>query len=460
MGVRVFISYRRSDNRHLAGRLQDRLTDAFGDENVFYDVESIGFGHDFREVIRSTLQSVDVVVAVVGPGFSPDRLASPHDVVRMELAMAFSLAIPVIPVLVDNAEMPDPSALPPDLERFSYLHAAPLRPDPDFRPDATRLITAIRSLAESRRTTPTPAGSAAEPAKRALVDEPGPGISVLAFSRDGQLAAGDAEGAVRVWQPDTGRQLEAITTTGPPWDMAFSPHDRALAIVVSGVVLLFGPDTDRRLFWHMPRTEPVRAIAFSPDGRLLACGGIDGRIRIWNVPDRRREHEPAAHTGAVVAVAFSPDGRRLASASEGAETSIRIWDVDTGAFLGPLVGHDRQVACVTYSPAGGRLASASTDGTVRLWDPDERRLVRSITASRQPVRRVAYSPDGRLLATSATSTAVRLWDADSGELVAMLDRHSVGVRDIAFSPDGSVLATCGGARHGQARSELFLWDLT
>lgn len=149
--MRVFISYRRSDDRHLAGRLQDRLADAFGDDNVFYDVDSIPVGADFREVIRSTLQTVDVVLALVGPGWSSERLTQPNDVVRLELAMAFDLAKPVIPVLVDDAAMPAPSSLPPELERLAHLHAAPLRPDPGFHPDTQRLIDAITSLAESAR---------------------------------------------------------------------------------------------------------------------------------------------------------------------------------------------------------------------------------------------------------------------------------------------------------------------
>ncbi len=143
MSTRVFISYGRTDSRHIAGRLRDRLADAFGDENVFFDVDSVEFGVDFREVIRSTLATVDVVVAVIGTNFDAVRLARANDYVRLELAEAMAQGKLVIPVLVDDARMPAAEELPIELESLSYLNAAPLRPDPDFRRDATRLIESL-----------------------------------------------------------------------------------------------------------------------------------------------------------------------------------------------------------------------------------------------------------------------------------------------------------------------------
>ena len=72
------------------------------------------------------------------------------------------------------------------------------------------------------------------------------------------------------------------------------------------------------------------------------------------------------HDGRVSAVAFSPDGRLLATAS--AAETVRLWDPDTGAELAAVTGHDRGVHALAFSPDGRRLASAGGDGTVRLWD--------------------------------------------------------------------------------------------
>ena len=143
MSARLFISYRRADSRDAAGRLRDRLAAAFGDENIVFDVDSIDFGVDFRIKIRETLQSVDAVIVLIGPNFDLRRLSEPTDSVRLELSEAFAQKKRLIPVLVADARMPASADLPVELQPLSYLNAAHLRPDPDFRPDATRLIESL-----------------------------------------------------------------------------------------------------------------------------------------------------------------------------------------------------------------------------------------------------------------------------------------------------------------------------
>ena len=144
MTIRVFVSYRRSDSRHATGRLRAVLAREFGRENVFYDVDSVGFGADFREVINATLQGVDALIVVVGPNFELDRLSQPNDYVRMEILEALRLGKGIVPVLVDEATMPGPDQLPADLESFAYRNTAPLRADPDFDTDAARLVRDLR----------------------------------------------------------------------------------------------------------------------------------------------------------------------------------------------------------------------------------------------------------------------------------------------------------------------------
>jgi uncharacterized protein with WD repeat len=459
MDVRVFISYRRSDSRHLAGRLRDRMADAFGDENVFFDVESIGFGMDFREVIRHTLGTVDVVLTLVGPGFSPQRLARPDDVVRLELTTAFDLQVPVVPVLVEAAEMPRPETLPEDLRGFAYLHAARLRADPDFRPDADRLVDAARRIAADRRPGPAPArptrpGPVTAGRPEVLVDRPGPGIAVLAFSPDGTFLAAGSDREVHLWDPVTGGHLRTVSTDGTPVDLAFSPRLGVLAVATSRSLQLFDPATGRADEVSPSDRPPGRAVASSPDGRLLAGSG-PGTVHVWQAMAGHLDLHRRWHARELVSLAFSPDGRMLA----GAEGAIRLWNPDTGVLLRSLTGNGQAVNSVAFSPGGRWLAGAGDDGTIRLWDPATGRLVRSIRASRQPVRRMAFSPDGSRLASTATSETVRLWDPATGERVEELSGHSVAVRDVAFSPDGSLLATCGGARRGRTRSEVLLWDL-
>ena len=113
--------------------------------------------------------------------------------------------------------------------------------------------------------------------------------------------------------------------------------------------------------------ETVTAVAYSPDGRLLASGSDDGTLRLWDAKSGAAIGAPLkGHEDWVRSVAFSPDGRLLASGSD--DGTVRLWDAKSGAAIGaPLKGHEDWVRSVAFSPDGRLLASGSDDGTVRLW---------------------------------------------------------------------------------------------
>ena len=146
MATAVFISYRRTDSIHLAGRFRDRLAQTLGDANVFLDLTSIPLATDFREVVRAELRRVDAVIVLIGPRFDPRRLHQPHDVVRMELLEALEWGKPLLPLLVDGARMPTTDELPDELGSLSFLNATTLRPDPDFVTDAQRVVRTLFRL--------------------------------------------------------------------------------------------------------------------------------------------------------------------------------------------------------------------------------------------------------------------------------------------------------------------------
>jgi len=146
--VKVFLSYRRADDRFLAGRLRDRLSEAFGEENIFFDVDSIPPGTDFRTVTRERIDAADVVLALIGSHWDSTRLAETTDYVRMELGESLRQQKPLIPVLVDDTTMPRPDELPEDLAALPYLNALRIRPDPDFHDDCAELVAAVAQATE------------------------------------------------------------------------------------------------------------------------------------------------------------------------------------------------------------------------------------------------------------------------------------------------------------------------
>ncbi len=164
------------------------------------------------------------------------------------------------------------------------------------------------------------------------------------------------------------------------------------------------------------RTDETRyyGVALAPQGDVLACGGANGRLDIWDTSTHQRRASIAAHDGPVYAVDWSPDGSRIATG--GNDTSIRIWDATTLEPLLDLRDHDLYVKAVAFSPDGSMLASASGDGTVRLWD--------SVPAT------VRYDKVRAALPLEAeVAPRVRAWIAELGkhEAIAMaIDEHYAG----------------------------------
>ena len=153
--ARIFINYRRSETRHVAGRLRDRLGEHFGSPNVDLDIDMIGAGVDYVSAIERAITSCQVLVALVGPGWTVEadrqgrRLDNPHDPVVGEIRTALGKGIRVIPVLIDGATMPHEEDLPTAIQAFSRLNA--LRLDHEtFRTDTELLVVGIeQALAEA-----------------------------------------------------------------------------------------------------------------------------------------------------------------------------------------------------------------------------------------------------------------------------------------------------------------------
>ena len=214
------------------------------------------------------------------------------------------------------------------------------------------------------------------------------------------------------YQYDSGRLLDLVQRVlAAAGDLAEPPRQLADTRPSAGPS---GPRALAITLTHGSRWLTVYAVAFSPDGHLLASGLEDAGTQLWDAGTGQWLHtlSPDATfwsemTGPVHAVAFSPDGRLLASASE--DKTVRLWNPATGQHERTLTGHARGVWGVAFSPDGRLLASASEDKTVRLWDPATGQHERTLAGHAGPVRSVAFSPDGRLLASAGDDGTVRLW---------------------------------------------------
>jgi WD40 repeat protein len=241
----------------------------------------------------------------------------------------------------------------------------------------------------------------------------------------------------------------------------FSPDGTTLAIGIGSTISVRTVQTmqeERRFDGH---DGDISALAWSPDGKLLASGAQDDNaVRLWNANTGQLVHTFEGHRGWIRSLAFSPDSTLLASGST--DKSIVIWNVVNGQAK-QLTGHTDYVGGVAWSPDGTMLASASRDGTVRVWDAATGQPHAGFTfqapqnpSTNQPywTTGIAWSPDGKQIAVGATDGIVRLLDAASGQQQRELRGHTnwVIIRGIAYTPDGRNIIS------EDLDGAIFLWD--
>jgi WD40 repeat protein len=402
----LFISYRREDSADATGRLYDRLGRHFGTEAVFKDVDSILSGEDFRAAIVRAIERCQAVLVVIGPKWSPildrdgkRRLENPADPVRLEIETGLRIGVPVVPVLVSRAEMPAPDTLPDSLVQLAFRNAASVRQDPDFHPDADRLIRDLDVL--------------------------------IAASKRLQAGGAFSIGGVRPNAPKSERTRRQWLVPG-----------------LVGLTLGLGLASGGAALFLRPKPATERAEQVQPPGTVRTATLV-------------LHHTMETSDGPITAMAIRPSGDRMVVIGiEGEEadsrTVVSVWSLETGTLLAKAdtsgTGEDAPTH-VTYRPDGSQFALlAGTQLTV--FDAKTNARLRSVELDLDPPpTSIEYRADGRTLFCLSEKWAT-IVDVETGRRIS---RGAVGIEmvtdSLAMSTDRKWAVTTH--LDGKAR----LWDL-
>jgi hypothetical protein len=305
-------------------------------------------------------------------------------------------------------------------------------------------------------------GGATAAAKAALKLAPLPKnlrtISALALSADKtKLAVGQA-GRLQLYDPPSGQLLrsfvdpdlghgaEAAAQRDAIHALAFSPDGKLLAAAGFQEATIWESESGKIVRKLGGFSDRVLALDFSPDGKWLAAAGGaptgDGELILFDVADGRSIAQPKApHTDAILAVRFRPDGKLLATAS--ADKFIKVFSLPDGQPQRSFEGHTHHVQGVDWRADGALLISASADQTLKVWDYASGDQVRTIGAHGRAVNCLAALRGQPWSVSAGDDGAAKLWNIDNGAQIRAFGGAGDVLMALAVAPDGSLVATGG-----------------
>jgi hypothetical protein len=292
----------------------------------------------------------------------------------------------------------------------------------------------------------------------------GPAVpaAALAFGPDGKSLAVGGYQEVLLWDLANAKLAKRLGV-GQIGDLvravAFRNNGQWLAVAEGtpygpGDVKVFDVNSGQPALVFPEPKDAVFAIAFSPDGKLLAAGGADNVARVWDVDEKKLAAELKGHSNWISSVSFSADGKFFVTGSS--DRTAQVWEVGTWKQVAKLE-HTEPVRGAVFGPNAELVAvavSGLTDRMIRLRRRDNAQLARAIDMGVPLPLGVLWAPAGNRTYVPLTDTTIRVYDPNSGGHVATLAGHTDWVNGVALATDGATLATAS------SDGTVKLWNTT
>lgn len=227
------------------------------------------------------------------------------------------------------------------------------------------------------------------------------------------------------------------------------------------LLLLYGLSTQTNLAQKlelkamMGHNRGIVSLALSPNDKIIATGGLDNDIILWDFENGRELKKLTGHTGDVESLCFTSNSLTLVSA--GADRTIRLWDVSTGILLQTLTGHQNAVNQVLVSLDDQFILSGSADQSIRIWDRKTGNALKTLTGHSSQVRALDLSKDGKYLISGDQSGNIKIWNLESGAEIRSIKTNQLSINSVKFHPvKPGVFLTAGGSGFSE-KGELKVW---
>ncbi len=257
----------------------------------------------------------------------------------------------------------------------------------------------------------------------------------IAFSLDERLlAVANSIHIVRVFDTKTMAKLRKVNGKSRVWNISFSPAGQLLAVVTSEKIHIYGVFDGRHIELEGPDHDAINNM-FHPVDELFAYASHDNSVRFWQADTKRRPSSLVGHSSKVRAIVFSPDGRLLASVCS---ELLMVWDVSSGARLYSLSETIGRLRRPLFSPDGRLLAWQTQCRQIGYWRTDNGVSLGTVD-SESAFESMAFSPDGRIFACLTNSGLIDVRDVD--KLIARTSKNEREVVTfVTASPDSKLLA--------------------